>query len=371
VNCATQTLTLTPCPVGIDTTSGAGYQVYINDASAEAVDVTGGTCTSGAGSGTITFVPFASHTSYTVGSASSGIQETINADCGVDPFYSKNTQCNVTIPSNGPGYPAHLYNTYNIYGTTFLHSTQSVLSAYGASLNCYTRGPCLKVGDAIRSSHYTDITVSGIAFRTPLDLPGVLTASYAGSKITNTQRIAQVVTVTTAAAHGFRPGDLVTILFTDNSIYWGDAVITSVPTSTTFTYTHLGKDLAAQTTPGLVALAYVAILDNAQSTHFIDITDDYVGNLALFNNFFDMWDDENATIEHFNNNGINLNASAVWTGSFIYSGGAGGHGTAQNAPVITLRDSTITANYSNGATVYNSNGIYIEDTVIQAQGLCM
>jgi hypothetical protein len=42
------TLTISQCPVGVDTTSGAGYMVYINDASAEAVSVTGGTCTSGA-----------------------------------------------------------------------------------------------------------------------------------------------------------------------------------------------------------------------------------------------------------------------------------------------------------------------------------
>ena len=41
----------------------------------------------------------------------------------------------------------------------------------------------------------------------------------------------------------------------------------------------------------------------------------------------------------------------------------------QIAPVITLRDSTITANCSNGITVYNSNGVYVENTVLQASGL--
>ena len=40
----------------------------------------------------------------------------------------------------------------------------------------------------------------------------------------------------------------------------------------------------------------------------------------------------------------------------------------QLAPVITLRDSTITANYSNGVTDYNSNGLYVENTVLQATG---
>src|SRR6202167_5693799 len=35
---------------------------------------------------------------------------------------------------------------------------------------------------------------------------------------------------------------------------------------------------------------------------------------------------------------------------------------------MTVRDSTITANYSNGVTDYNSNGLYIENTVVQATG---
>jgi len=84
-----------------------------------------------------------------------------------------------------------------------------------------------------------------------------------------------------------------------------------------------------------------------------------------FNNFFDLWDDENATIEHFNNQAKPLNNNTNWTGSFVFSAGNQSH---QIAPVITLRDSNITANYANGITDYNSNGLYIENTVIQASG---
>jgi len=75
------TVVLRPCPTGVDYTSGAGYQVYITDgASSEAVAVTGGS--TGSGNCSITFTPFFSHTSYTIGSASSGIQEKNNAACG-------------------------------------------------------------------------------------------------------------------------------------------------------------------------------------------------------------------------------------------------------------------------------------------------
>lgn len=358
------TVTLTPCPTGIDTTSGAGYQVLLSGGgNSEAVNVStsSGGCTPGAGSGTITFSPFYSYAAgYTIGSASSGIQETLNAACGVNGTAYQNSQCSVTIPANGPN---GTINTYNIFGTIYLHSNQSVLSGYGASLNCLGRGACLQVGDLTTSNDYTDNTIAGLSFRTPTNVAG--NAAFAGVGITQTQKTSQVVTITTASAHNFRVGDMVTILFTDSSAYWGDAVITAVPSSTAFQYAHTGGDVAAQTTPGVVALAYVAVLDNASNTHLTDISYDKVGENGHFNNFFDFWDDENATIDHFNNQAISLNANGNWTGSFVFSAGNQSH---QIAPVITLRDSTITANNSNGVTDYNSNGLYVENTVIQATG---
>ena len=357
-------VTLNPCPVGIDTTSGAGYQVFLSGGgNSEAVSViaAAGSCTSGAPSGTVMFTPFYSYAAgYTVGSASSGIQETLNASCGVNATSWQNSQCNVTVPANGPN---NTVNTYNIYGTIYLHSNQSILSGYGTSLNCLGRGPCLQVGDLKNSLDSTDITVSGLAFRSPVNVSS--NPAFAGVAIAQTQKTSQVVTITTATPHGFRVGDMVTILFTDNSGYWGDAVVTSVPNSTTLQYLHAGSDIAAQATPGVVALAYEAILDNSQNTHLIDISYDKVGEAGQFNNFFDLWDDENATIEHFNNQGISLNGNANWTGSFVFSAG---NQSMQIAPVITLRDSTITANSSDGVTVYNSNGVYIENTVLQATG---
>src|ERR1700687_1030616 len=363
------TVTLTPCPVGIDTTSGAGYQVLLSGGgSSEAVSViTGpGGCTSGATSGTIKFTPFYSYAAgYTISSASSGIQETINAACGTSSTWANNGQCNVTVPANLGGSWA---NTYNIYGTIFLHANQSVLSGYGVQLRCIGRGACIQVGDLLNTNDYVANTVTGFNFRTDVNYSS--NSAYEGVNIVSTSRTGGVATVTTSAPHNFRPGDMVTILFTDNNIYWGDAVVTGcagtcTSSSTTFTYSHTGGDVASQTTPGVVALAYSAVLDNSNGTHLTDLNYDEGGAVGHFNNFFDMWDDENATIDHFNNNGINLNANANWTGAFVFSAGNQSH---QVAPVITLRDSTITANYSNGVTDYNSNGLYIENTVMQATG---
>jgi hypothetical protein len=360
----------------MDYTSGAGYQAYITDGgSSEAVAVTGGS--TGSGSCSITFTPFFSHTSYTIGSASSGIQETINAACGtsgVHPY--NNSQCNVTIPANGPylgascsGVTCWSLNNYNVYGTIFFHSNQSVLSGFGVSLNCLGRAHCLEVGDQINANDYTSNTVQGFQFRTPVDNSAL--AAYNGCAITQTQTASATATITTATSCGFRPGDIVTIQFTDSPAYWGDAIVATA-SGTSFTFSkHNFVTTAAQTTPGVVALAYDAILDNGQNTHFQDISYDNTGAIGSFNNFFDFWDDENALVEHFTAvHGLTGNVN--WTGAFLYSGGGpigpAGNTGQQWAPVITLRDSSITAQYSNGVTVDNSNGLYIENTVIQASG---
>jgi len=226
------------------------------------------------------------------------------------------------------------------------------------------------VGDQIKTTEYQNDTVQGLAFRAPNN--NSANPAYNGCAITQTQSTGTVATITTASACGFRPGDLVTIQFTDNGMYWGDAIVATA-SGTTFTFSkHFISTATAQSTPGVVALAYDAILDNAQNTHFQDIQYDNTGESGSFNNFFDFWDDENALVEHFNNNGINLTRNVNWTGAFLYSGGnpigPAGNPTQQWAPVITLRDSTITAQLSNGVTVDNSNGLYIENTVIQASG---
>lgn len=373
ISCATQALTLSSCPPGLDVSGQGMYDVYISDGSnSEAVLVTGGSTASCPSSATITFVPYFSHSRYSIGSASSGIQETINLACGATTASYYNGQCDITVPANGgPSTPVYVHplNSYNVYGTIFFHANQSVLSGYGVSLSCYTRGPCLQVGDLLISGHYLDSIIEGFHFRTPAAFKGQ--NAYLGNPISNTVRTSgkpSINTITTGSAHGFRPGDMVTIQFTDTNSYWGDAIVSTVPSATTFTYQKIGvtNALPSQNTPGLVALAYDAILDDGENSYFIDIGYDEA-EFWNFNNFFDIWDDENAVIDHFGADGTAaVRASANWTGSFIFA--ACNQGSHAIAPVITLRDSTITAGYASGITDYCSNGLYIENTVLQATG---
>ncbi len=371
------TVTLTPCPVGIDTSGIGLYQISIfvsGQGLQETQQVTGGSCTSGASSGTIVFTPFASYSAgYTIASATSGVQETWNSACGTLSRVTSNGYCNVILPANNTA--NNSANSYGIYGTLFLHGAQATLSGYGAKFFCVGRTPCIQVGDLNSADNYVSITVQGLSFNScghtcGSQYPDYTTnAAYAGVNISNTVTASGVQTITTATAHGFRPGDMVTILFTDNSAYWGDCVVQSVPSTTTFTCKGSGT-IASQATPGVVALAFVAVLDNASSTHLVDLTYDFNNGAGRFNNFFDFWDDENATVEHFDNNGYPMNASLTWSGSFIFSGGAAHapNSGQQFAPVITVRDSTVTANGSNCVTDYNSNGLYFDNTVCQATG---
>ena len=374
------TVTLTPCPLGVDTSGNpslggpkGGYPIWISDRSnpsnSESVYVTGGTCKSEAATGTIVFTPYSSHPAkaYSLGSASSGIQEAINDACGTSGEPFRNGGCHVIVPPGGP----QIVNDvgYQIFDVIFFHANSSALSGYGAILNCHGRRPCLQVGDLLNSNHYTGNTVEGISFRRTDDQKK--DPAFRGSRISSTLRKDGVVTIETDGPHNLRSGDMVSQMLTDSVSYWGDVPSITVIDSTRYTYTRANTpDLAPQRTPGVVALAAVAVLDNGLSTRIVDIQLEKSDQHGRFNHFFDFWDDENAVIEKFTNNGIPLNQNDNWTGSFVWSGGALSLPDKfhQLASVIMLKDSSVTANGSNCATVYNSNGFYVENTVCEAQG---
>jgi hypothetical protein len=72
-----QSITLTPCPLGVNASADSLY-VHISDyPNSESPIVTGGTCTSGAASGTLTFTTVNTHnnTTWTLGSATGGLKE--------------------------------------------------------------------------------------------------------------------------------------------------------------------------------------------------------------------------------------------------------------------------------------------------------
>lgn len=396
---AQATVTVPSGPVGIDTGGlvrfggpWGQYQIRITDgAKSETVYVIGGTCAAGVVNCTLIFTPYFSHgaNAYTLGSATQGIQEAINDGCGLSTAWTwyKNGKCRVVIPPTIVVGQDPVNTAYNIYGSIFFHNNYSILSGYGAEINHYGRGPALVVGylmgvdangNAISnfpagaaSNMGTNDTIEGLSFRAPAS--HTADAAYQGSLIVSTRYdlATYTNTITTAAPHNLRTGDMVTIMFTDNNAYWGDVPSITVTSPTTFTYIRKRRkaSLGQQTTPGLVALNYSVVLDNATGTHFIDVRQAAGWMYGSFNTFFDLWDDEACTVEKFSAVGA-VNANPNWSGSYFYSGGALNLpvNTQQLAPVLTVRDSSITANYSNGFYVVNSNGVYVHDTVLQATG---
>lgn len=382
-------ITLPAGIVGINVTSGMGYQVLLcgsfystgnyagecSDSTGEAVNVTGGTYSTASG-GTILFTPFFSHgqsAAYQVLSASTGIQETLNAACGTNSSFWDNAQCHVIIPANGYSTSAGEGNTftnynYYVYGSIFLHTNQSTLEGDGVVLACVGRAGCLQIGVlGVSSTHFQQNKVSGISFRAGVPFSGESSA-YAGVNITNTVTAAGVATVTTATAHNYRVGDLVAQMFTDNVDYWGDVIVTSVPSTTTYTHTLAGATtIASQNTPGVTALAYSATLDNGFGTTLENIQSDGNGGAGRFNNFFDFWDDEKAHVTDFNNNSTGLNGSLTWSGSFFFASHSPSF-TEALAPVILAENTSITSN-NNCATIYNQNGFTAINFTCQGQSL--
>jgi len=129
----TNTANMAPCPLGVNGTNARDYKwISAGTGTAEAVLITGGTCTSGASTGTLTFVPANNHTgSWTISSATAGIDEAMWA-LPVDPNFGGHSGT-VTIPDGTftmhAGVEVYL-NLVEIVGT----SRSGVVLVYDATI---------------------------------------------------------------------------------------------------------------------------------------------------------------------------------------------------------------------------------------------
>lgn len=362
-----KTLTLTPCPIGLDLTNNISFGPFsariAGTGTAEVAPVTGGTCTSGATSGTIIVTTVNVHAAgFTVGSAYAGIQEALN-DAG-----SSVIAWHVVIP---PG-------SYSIYAPIVIHQNKGELEGPGADLNCFTLSRCLQTGDLTNSNDYGGITVRGIRLRA--------NANDAGCSVISTQEtggasgVRTVNYTNTPTPCTFKVGEFIRVDLTDDPSYWGDHVVVAA-TSTSVSWTQGTVDIPLQTTPGTLAHTNNAVLDNAGETKWLDLkyqdvasgscTNPRTANRCQFNAFFDFWDDENATVDNFTSDGSGLECWTSYCGWFVYSVGNVGPtycngGTC--APVISIAHSNITGGCGNGVVDHNNNGLHITDTVIQGMG---
>jgi hypothetical protein len=140
-----QTVTLSACALGV-TGSEPQYYVYVSGTgTAEAVLVTGGTCTGNGQAGTLQFTTANAHSAgYTVTSASGGLQEALIAAR--------------FVPTNPPGSPQGGRvvvppGELNAYARVSIRSSNITVDFSGSIVNCWMNDTCIFVGDPASSNN--------------------------------------------------------------------------------------------------------------------------------------------------------------------------------------------------------------------------
>ena len=152
-----KTITLTPCPLGVDGADTWNYVRIATTGTPEDVQITGGTCVSGAASGTITVTTTQTHSAgYTVASSTQGWQEASN-DARLTPTNPTGSiQYGVVIGSPGE---------YTWTATMYVRAAFQSLDFSGTIIQCQMSAPCLFLGNTTNSNSYTNIRVKNFRGR--------------------------------------------------------------------------------------------------------------------------------------------------------------------------------------------------------------
>ncbi len=335
------TVTLSPCPAGIDVSASSTYPYFVYVATtgtAEAVIVTGGTCIGGGSSGTIVFTPTNSHSAgFTIQSATSGVIEASND-------YGFNDQHLMLSPGAANSSGSAITNAYYFYAPAYFKYSD-------ITVDC---GHAVLVNDNPTGIFYLSGQI-GFVMR---DCRVAAAASYAAAAITNTACSSNTSTITTPL-HPVA-GSYVDIQNTFNKHYWGlHQVATSGLTQWTYTDTNCGGSgtITSQATDGGNAPPAAILIDNNISQTSIENMD--IGLPAgLGSNLF------NQGLIVLNNQlfrvagglGVgDFQCSSSYCGSAVYA-----PGPSANAAVISLIDVNLPLNcLGNGVTDYSGNTLQI------------
>jgi hypothetical protein len=354
-------LTLSPCPVGIDISNNANaqYDIYISGTGTpEAAPVTGGgtsPCTSGAASGTIVVTTVNSHAAgFTVGSANSGIQEAINDAAA--------------LTSNGPRAVINLSPTagattanYTVFSTIYLKPSKSLISGYGALLQCSTRAACLIVGNYLGGASFS--TVEGLEFVPSLNVDGVQISSVAASS--------GLYTITTVSAHPFVTGDYVIMFYSNGSqtqegrfqVNTGTACSPSCST-TQFQYMVGTSTFSSASSYGWANIENAAIEDISDHLTVRNIKFSAGSGSQFFSWGIVIGNDQSFKIDGVSNEGssqVIQCSSANFCGALIYARGDQGA-----APVVDIDHAEISMQCGgNGIRYASGNTLHVTNSVVQ------
>ena len=339
------TIHLSPCPLGLDTSNNvnAPYYVYISGTgTAEAAPVTGGSCTAGSGGGTITVTTAYSHTpGYTVGSASSGIQEAIN-DAG------STHSTIVLLPASGSTNP-----NYVVYAPIFFNTKKALLSGYGALVQCFTRAACLIDGNYQGSSGAFN-TIQGIEFMPGLNIDGVQISSVSASNGT--------YTITTTTSHPFITGDYVILFYSNPSQTQEGRFKITVTAANQFTYNVGNTSFSSSASYGWAAIENAAIEDISDHVTVRDIKFN-PGTSQYFHWGLVVGNDQSFKLDGLSNEGSAavIRCTANFCGALVY-----GRGDQGSAPVINIDHLEASLQCSgNGVRYASGNTLHVMNSVVQ------
>jgi hypothetical protein len=339
------TIHLSPCPLGIDTNSAANYYVYAvyiaGTGIPEATPVTGGSCSPGTTSGTITVTTNYAHgAGYSVGSASSGIQEAWN-DGWISDVQTESSP-NLKLASN---------TVYNVYSSVYLRSRGGVFDGGGSLVNCYTRDRCFYIGTTQAHPYTNYHKVFGLTLIPQLSIDGVQVSSVSASSGT--------YTLITATNHPFAVGDTVDCEYHSQTAdqHW-TSVVQSVPNGTTFAVQFGSATFSAgASTFGFCALLNAGVEDNSDHVSLQDF------NIAGFSGQFTYGivndNDEQFIIERAGNRSTQtiLNTTNFPIGAFVYQRADQG-----NAGITYIHNTELT---NVNCASAGGNGFVFTDSVCQ------
>ncbi|MGD0512763.1 MAG: hypothetical protein ABSA29_05635, partial [Terriglobales bacterium] len=146
-----QTVNLAVCAVGVTGTE-PWYYIYISGTgTAEAVLVTGGTCTGNGQAGSLQFTTLNSHTSgYAISSASGGFQEALIAARFVASNPSGPSQSGKVIVPPGE---------LQVYARVSVRTSNVTVDFSGSIIDCNMADSCIFAGDPSNSTAFLDITL--------------------------------------------------------------------------------------------------------------------------------------------------------------------------------------------------------------------
>ena len=144
-------VSLSSCPPGVRGNEPE-YWVYVSGTgTAEAVKVTGGTCSGDGNAGTLSFTTVNPHPAgYTVGSASGGLQEALIAGRFSPTNPAGTPQSGKIIVAPGE---------YKAYARVSIRASNATVDMSGSILECYMNDACLFIGDPSNGNSFQDVTL--------------------------------------------------------------------------------------------------------------------------------------------------------------------------------------------------------------------